>query len=554
MIKPNKHPQEEKRQEALERYGILDTLAEKAYDDITQIASAICGTPMAVITLIDQERQWFKSKVGLDGSETTRDVAFCAHAILQDNLFVVKDATQDPRFVLNPFVTDEPNVRFYAGAPLTTPDGFNLGTLCVIDSKPKELTDEQSQVLLALSRQVMLLLELRLNLTEINNLKITAEALAKSKSDFLASMSHEIRTPMNGIIGMTGLLSQTSLSSEQKEYVETIKGSSNSLLALINDILDFSKIEAGKLHVENIEFDLDSLFKELEMLFTPYISEKGVQMEFNRSHLKHMVISDPMRLRQILVNLINNAIKFTEKGKISLNLSLTHLSEQSTKIKFMIKDTGIGIPAATIPKLFNDFIQVDSSTTRKYGGTGLGLSICKRLVELQGGTIGVESEEGVGSTFWFELEMGKGKELSGVHSPVDITKELSIKNAFRMSILVGEDNVVNQKVMKKTLEKFGFKVDIAGNGLEVIEALKKEHYDLLFIDCQMPEMDGFEATQAIRKTTFDKNLNLPIIALTANAMAGDKERCLAAGMNDYLAKPLNREELVVKLNQYLKDL
>jgi signal transduction histidine kinase/ActR/RegA family two-component response regulator len=557
MIKAPLHPREVERQSILDKYKILDTLAEEAYDDITRIASAICGTSIAVISLVDKDRQWFKSRVGLDVDETPRDIAFCAHAILQPDLFVVNDATKDERFVHNPLVTSPPSIRFYAGAPLTSPEGLNVGTLCVIDSIPKALTEHQSEVLRALSRQVMLLLELRFNLSQLSNLtdelefaKNTAETLTRAKSDFLANMSHDIRTPMNGVIGMTNILMQTNLTPEQREYSEVIQGSANSLLSLINDILDFSKIEAGKLEIEKIEFDLDSVLNDLEKTFKNYVADKGLVIEFDRSHLPHQLVGDPSRLRQILVNFLSNAVKFTDKGSVSIRLEQTKVSEHKTRIKFSIVDSGIGISEDSIGKLFSDFGQVDATIARKYGGTGLGLSICKNLINLMEGSLGVESTEGKGSIFWFEIDFDHGKPITKEALAPNEKLAIDPAKAREFRILVGEDNPVNQLVIKKTLQRFGFDVKVDANGAEVLESLKKDKFDLVFIDCQMPVMDGYEATTEIRKS----NKTLPIIALTANAMKEDEEKCLASGMDDFLSKPFNNEQITMKLKKWLQGL
>ncbi len=423
LQKPTKPLDEEARLEALYKYQILDTLAEKAYDDITKVASMVCGTEMSVISLIDRERQWFKSAYGIesDVTETERDIAFCAHAILKDGITVVSDATKDVRFAGNPLVVSGPQIRFYAGAPVESKDGKKLGTLCVMDTKPLKLEKYQYSVLESLSRQVTNLLELRFHMTalvdmntELQIAKENAVRLARVKSEFLSMMSHEIRTPLSGVIGMSELLTSTQLTTQQKQYTEAIVLSAQSLLDIINDVLDSSKMEAGMLKVETREFDLREVLNDLQKVFQPAALAKNLQFKFDLPGAKVELLGDVQRLRQVLVNLLSNAVKFTNEGKISLDLLMTDIGPDSLQVQISVCDTGIGIPESFRPKLFQSFSQQDGSTTRKFGGTGLGLSICKQLLELMGGKIEVKSNPGQGSRFSIDLIFKKASTLSSV--------------------------------------------------------------------------------------------------------------------------------------------
>lgn len=424
--------------------------------------------------------------------------------------------------------------------------GFQLGA---VDYIPKPFSKEE------LLARVNLHLTLRKIQDELIRSKEMAEAAAKAKAIFLANMSHEIRTPMNGIVGMVDILKRSQLTSEQREYLDIIEISGQNLLIIINDVLDFSKIEAGQITFERIRFNLADEVNEVVKILRYKAVQKNLDMSFHiEPDVPELLIGDPLRLKQVLINLCNNSIKFTSEGFVLVRVKLIEMKEGTVRLQFEVQDTGIGISPENQSKLFKSFSQADVSTTRKFGGTGLGLAISKNLVQLMNGNIGIISEEGKGAIFHFDAEFGVSSQILSTDESLKLDE--SKQNHKKLKILLAEDNVINQKVAILNLEKLGHSVVIVPDGIQAVEKFISESPDVIFMDIQMPEMDGVEATGKIRE--LEKNnkvLNrIPIIAMTANTLKNDKELFIEAGMDDYLCKPFNVSELVRVIDRIYKQL
>ena len=436
------------------------------------------------------------------------------------------------------------------------------GTIIDVDLSVNILKDEQGKIIGSVGMLQDITERKRAN-ELILQAKLAAEEANNAKSVFLAKMSHEVRTPMNAIIGMIDLTLDTALTEEQKDNLKVAKDAADNLLSLINDILDLSRAQAGKVVIEEIEINVPDIVKNVCKGLMVLARNKGVDVVWSIDpEIPRLLIGDPVRLRQVIVNLVNNAIKFTHKGKVQVNVKKKSLTDKDCQVVFEVIDSGIGISPKNLPHIFDVFTDAHNTTARRYGGTGLGLAICKKIVEMMGGSIEVESKEGAGSTFRFTIIFGYKPDLFGNSGSDQSTKAGTTASSVppelhHLRILLAEDNTVNQRIAVRILEKLGWKVTAVNNGQEVLNILNNQTFDVILMDDNMPLLSGIEATQVIRREEKQTGHHVPVIAMTANAMAGDREKYLASGMDGYVSKPIDRnllyEEIVNLVTQRLKN-
>jgi PAS domain S-box-containing protein len=473
---------------------------------------------------------------GLEPNSGGPDTELFSRMIHPDDLHLYKSHIKDAINHLNPASFD---------LRIVLPDG----KIKFIHAIGKPFVDQSGKVL-KLYGAIMDIDAQKKTERELIKAKEEAEMAAVAKSQFLSTMSHEIRTPMNAVIGFTHLLLQQDPKPEQMEFLNILKFSAENLLVLINDILDFSKIEAGKIDFEEVDFNILLLLENIRSGVLQKANEKGINLKLMvDNELNIGVVGDPVRLGQILTNLVSNAVKFTEKGKVSISASISKRENDTVTIDFAVKDTGIGIPGDKIENIFDSFTQATSDTTRKYGGSGLGLTITKKLLELQQISIHVTSEQGKGSVFYFSMPFKVSQKPLGEHTNGVSKNTFSLKG---MKLLIVEDNAINVFLMKNFMKQWEVEYDVAENGLIALQKVQENDYDLVLMDLQMPEMDGYEATVRIRQLPEAKYAELPIIALTASAMLDIKDIAFTVGMNDYVSKPFSPAELYAKISSYRK--
>jgi signal transduction histidine kinase/DNA-binding response OmpR family regulator len=559
-MKPPIAPNESLRLAALERYCVLDTKPEEAFDDLAKLAGEICQTPLALITLVDAHRQWFKSHIGTDVTETPRDISFCAHAILNRGVMVVENTTKDPRLADNPDVLGGPRYRFYAGAPLLTQDGAALGTLCVLDHVPRKLTEKQIEALTTLSRHVVSQLELRRLLIESRAAEAELEAArriaererqmaeqaSRAKSRFLANMSHELRTPLNSIIGFSEMLEEDATAKGDAtgaQDLRKIQGAGRHLLKLINEILDFSKIEAGKATLFIESFDVSRMVRDAAETIRPLIEANGSRLDVQCPASTGTMESDVTKIRQCLFNLLGNAAKFTKNGTIRLAVGRL-VREEKQWIEFEISDTGIGMTAEQLGRLFQPFVQADSSTQSQFGGTGLGLAISQQYAWLMGGNISVKSEAGEGSTFTIRLP-------ARAPGPTSAQREEEVATASMppagsaTTILIIDDEEEARQLVSRHLQREGFSVVAAASGEEGLRMAREIRPSAIILDVVMPQMDGWAVLSAIKQDPL--LADIPVVMLS---MVDDRGMGYSLGAAEFLVKPIARSELAEMLDRY----
>jgi signal transduction histidine kinase len=537
MTAPARPADESARLEALSGLEILGTGPEAEFDALTRLAAQICGTKVSVVSLVDAHVVWAKSNVGVREHfpseagqffhRAPRDLTFCAHAILEPGVLEIPDASADPRFADNPAVLGEPHIRFYAGAPLATPAGHAIGTLCVMDTDPRHLRQDQLEALEILSRQVMANLQARARAKDLDIALKSAQGLAEQRSGTLAFLSHELRNALGGLLSLTeGWMAGRE--APDAATVELAHACAHDVVAMLNNVLDHAQSEAGRMRLDPRPFELRPALERSLALARPRARAQGLELRADlAADLPDVVVGDAPRLHQIWLNLLGNALKFTEQGTITLRVR--RAAEE--RLAFRVEDTGIGIPAGQLERLFQPFQQAGEDTYRRFGGSGLGLAICRQLAALMGGAVSVESAEGRGSAFTLEVPL-----------PEFRTAEFPAAESAPLRILIAEDNAQARSLLKQILETEGHAVKTVPTGEAALKAVQAEAFDLVLMDCRMPVLDGFEATAAIRRLE-GPAARIPVLGLTGSSMEHEFEHGRRCGMNAHLVKPLGLAEL-----------